>query len=66
MLEMDRVCIYQSSDRDRIEALAEKLRRAGIVCAFLPSSPALAVWEIEVSPEDAGAARLIVEGVLAF
>ena len=64
MLGMDRVCIHRSSDRDRAEALAEELRRAGIDCAFLPSYRALAQWDIEVESDHVGVARVIVEGVL--
>ena len=65
MLEMDRVCIYRSGDRDRIEALAEEFRRAGITCSFLPSYEALAAWDIEVSADDLDAARALLESSAA-
>jgi hypothetical protein len=38
------------------------LQRAGITWVLLPSDQAIAVWDIEVSADDAEAARAIVEG----
>jgi hypothetical protein len=62
MLMMDFVRVCSSADHDHLRAIARDLRRTGITCVLLPSDQAIAVWDIEVSTDDAEAARAIVEG----
>jgi hypothetical protein len=63
MLMLDSVCVYRSDNRDRVVDLTEGLRRAGIQCVMLPSHQSIGTWDIEVLPDDAAAAREIVDGV---
>ena len=63
MLDPDFVGIYNSGDRDRLGALIEVLREAGIVAVVLPSGRSIGMWDIEVSPDDVEAARAIIESV---
>jgi hypothetical protein len=63
VLNPDFVGIYKSGDRDRLGALIEVLREAGIVAVVLPSGRSIGMWEIEVSTDDVEVARAIIEGV---
>ena len=57
------VCVCRSSDRRRAEAIAEELRRVGIVAVFLPSGRLIGMWEVEVPATDAGRAEMVVAGL---
>jgi hypothetical protein len=57
------VDILSSTDRSRILAAAEKLRRAGISSLCMPSACVVGTWDLEVAPDDVDAARAIVESV---
>ena len=63
MLDPEFVGIYKSGDRDRLGALIEALRGAGIAAMVLPSGRRIGMWDIEVSPDDVEAARAIIERV---
>jgi hypothetical protein len=66
MTHQDDVCIYSSANRDRIQAVAEALRWAGIRSVLLRSDRASGTWDIEVSPDDVAVAREVIEGLRAF
>ena len=66
MMLIGLVCIYSSTDRDHVQAMVEKMRHVGIVCALVPSDRLIGTWDIEVSPDDGSAARLILDEVGAF
>jgi hypothetical protein len=61
MLAMDFVPVCRSADRGCLRAVTDALRRAGISWALLPSDRAVAAWDIEVSADDAEAARRVIE-----
>ena len=61
MLATDFVSVCRSADRDSLRAATDALRRAGITWALLPADRSIAAWDIEVSVDDAEAARGIIE-----
>jgi hypothetical protein len=59
----DFVGVFSSTDRSRILAAAEDLRRAGISALTMPSDRVIGTWDLEVSPGDVDASRVIVGSV---
>jgi hypothetical protein len=61
---MDFIRVYRAADRDRLRAVVEELRGAGIVVALFPAERAGDWWDIEVVDDQVECARAIVAAVL--
>ena len=61
VLDPDFVGVHKSGDRDRLGAIVEVLRMAGIIAVILPSGQSIGMWDIEVSHDDVEIARAIIE-----
>jgi hypothetical protein len=61
MIALDLVRVCSSSDRARVDVIAQDLRRAGLTAVFLPSVRAIGVWDVEVVADDLALARALVK-----
>jgi hypothetical protein len=60
------VCVFRSTERPRVEALAEELQRVGIVAVFLPSDRVIGMWTVEVPASDEARAEMAVVGLPGY
>jgi hypothetical protein len=65
MIAIDLVRVCSLTDRDRADAIARDLRRAGITSIFIPSAWTIGVWDVEVAPDDVDLASAILDSAEA-